>query len=1615
MSQDQESDPRSPKAKASTSSIVLDALRTLTGTRPNRNSLGPLTSASPSSPYTDDALALAPPKVERTRVALRRAITDGTLHAQSTIDLASIPLKDKDFIGLPPELRQAVNMLSKENETPDRLRAAKRIANIMVKHEVPNVASIWARAEDLVYLESNSNAMEIGYKLLHACVMLKKLVARERVMFIEAILTDEREIAMPHRIDILRALTIEGRYLENIEAFVPLLTVKLIGQNMDKIRELKDKKKDVKDPKTTQRINVLHDYLQDLLNYVLAITKFNAKVLESNDRVALIEAVLTIARIAYRQEELHTTLDIIDAFVTYAKLPRGVIRSCLEIVCAMYTQEGSLRERAEKTLRILLVNHYATSATHDLLEIVADAESTTRDPSKNNTRGAILVLRLLVNPGEESGLKVPELLDLLKALNHSSEKESKKLIMGKLELVNDILRNPEMCQTLFEAQEWAALRGILFQTSMWKEHEGTTRGKHSHDSAIAGTRLDINPRQPHELSALLQQVINKVQELCQEHDPEQMPKVMDAIVNLLPDLDDSSCMAVIGYHRSERLLVPPTEDWFNNCQVLNDTTLCAYPPRHVTVRLSALQALHDAYNTAEALNSPDANQLMNLLMDKIPSEGDLEVLGVLCETAADVGTWTKEEDLFDTICGNLKKALFEKATASPDPKSPNQLQNDEHGTSGSSRNVILSDCFVRLFLRNLNRSGSRTLDLFSAIVHLANSPTQPPDARIIGMKLIARIRSDSNCGIYVLPETGCESVAAALCRTSDSVLSALYSTASPVVRPSRPGPGDTTARRQNQSTPATSHPTRANQPTRSVSSIGGLGYTPKPNPPLWMYGSTRGLPEDPPAKSSHLVFSHLAPEAKLSPDGQQRVVLPIKIWLELVLSMLQRKDLEWETYSYMLVHIGAQLTNHSLFFDSLHRVQDLTKLVMSQITSREYHAPPAHTNLKKSDVAICLYHVLTMLISYKDYLQRVPNYDPKEAMIQTFLEGVGTGERTAEICIHALSICCHELPQDVTRRLEVVIQKFAKVITQAHLAVHILEFLAGLARIPQLFSQFRDEDYSNVFSICIRYLEYVRDQRARPNRFSARSSRASLTAARTSTPTQPESNVTKSLADELPQYVYALAYHVIVFWFMSLRLRDRPRHAATIARKLMMRDEHGKQTMDEQGQVTLDFLYRITYSDSDETIANPNFAKPADGPVAKKSWVVGRSILTVETAGRTGVSQITRRRPSGTRHSIFQPSLVPTPVHQQRIVPEAFYSDDYVAIAPDDVLAEFYTPLQIVYETIDIPIPLADDDSTTRSISTFDRIPALDGHKVGIIYIGEGQTDEVTILANVMGSEDYTEFLSGIGSLIELQGATFNAQGLDREFNTDGKFTYTWRNRVTELVFHVTTMMPTNLQHDPQCSLKKRHTGNDFVNIIWNNSGGPFDFNTFPSDFNYVNIVIQPEARTSFVATRLFAAERARRAEETNKAKESESTDSTNGTTTASTFESMSTDLFYRVTVLTAPSIPPISAAATTKIISGPCLPAFVRLLALNASVFCHVWSNRDTGGVGEHVSSWRSRLREINRLRQRFEQPLDRPEQMGTSASVEFEAPGTSGSDAARRKSLLGDSQTDVSEIESV
>ncbi len=135
-------------------------------------------------------------------------------------------------------------------------------------------------------------------------------------------------------------------------------------------------------------------------------------------------------------------------------------------------------------------------------------------------------------------------------------------------------------------------------------------------------------------------------------------------------------------------------------------------------------------------------------------------------------------------------------------------------------------------------------------------------------------------------------------------------------------------------------------------------------------------------------------------------------------------------------------------------------------------------------------------------------------------------------------------------------------------------------------------------------------------------------------------------------------------------------------------------------------------------------------------------------------------------------------------------------------------------------------------------------HKIGVLYVGPGQeSDERAILLNEFGSLRYAEFLHGLGTLISLADVDKTATylgGLDHR-DGDGDFAYMWEDDVMQVIFHVATLMP-NHERDPQANKKKRHIGNDFVAIVYNNGGGGcgYRLGTVKGQFIYACVVVEP-------------------------------------------------------------------------------------------------------------------------------------------------------------------------------
>ncbi|KAM6299277.1 tuberin [Aegotheles albertisi] len=234
---------------------------------------------------------------------------------------------------------------------------------------------------------------------------------------------------------------------------------------------------------------------------------------------------------------------------------------------------------------------------------------------------------------------------------------------------------------------------------------------------------------------------------------------------------------------------------------------------------------------------------------------------------------------------------------------------------------------------------------------------------------------------------------------------------------------------------------------------------------------------------------------------------------------------------------------------------------------------------------------------------------------------------------------------------------------------------------------------------------------------------------------------------------------------------------------------------------------------------------------------------------------------------------------------------------------------------------LLPNETFERSVQLLDQIPSYDTHKIAVLYVGEGQSDnEIAILSNEHGSYRYTEFLTGLGKLIELkdcQPDKIYLGGLD-VCGEDGQFTYCWHDDIMQAIFHIATLMPTKDLDKYRCN-KKRHLGNDFVSIIYNDSGEDFKLGTIKGQFNFVHVIITP--------------------------------------------------LDYDCNLVTLQCRKDMEGLVDTsvaKIISDKNLPFVARQMALHANMASQVHHSR-SNPTDTYPSKWIARLRHIKRLRHRL------------------------------------------------
>lgn len=1435
-------------------------------------------------------------------------------------------------------LAQVCNVLCTGTTLEERVSAAQ-----ILKYPLPRSAlnrlQVARAASDLVQPQNSPAARKAGLDLIQVCLRPVPEASQERQQFFCIITCSVHPDDFYLQFAALKELSANGLNLNGFELLIaPLLTQWLykLFEASQTARQLNRKNR----IKTDGGSVVDGDNnLQQLFCFLNIIIQSSVWVFDEDNVVNLVKQLLSICKTTTTVKDARNVLILLESLVMHGHMPASCLLNLVSTLCNVYYSVEELRAEDIDLVEKLCLHQNETDTISAILKVMRASDGS--DFVRRGRRGAVLLMSHLLQNHEQKKISRPSISLVLDAFESMNWAQDPSLYTTLCSLLKTILDDSAILKSLFFVDWQSVLRLLprLITTPYSRPNPENRRvanadriSRVSIETSTSGLSAIEETSEADTKDPSLP-LLRRMETLIMTTEFVARDEAIDILLQT-SKLSNSTVECIIEYFVHERLSQFSGSNWQEDSEIL--ANLFVRSGRPAEVRLKALEALRGVYHQSVGIVSEESlKALVVTILGSSHSESDLLVHQAMVSFLVEVAD-SEYEILFNWVIECLQtrmpptSSLAGKRSAGQSSAGPIQSTIEFPGTSFEG---LAANGLAHMFAQTLSVSPARAVRIFDILIDVSKSEQLPSDARIAAMQVLLRLRADADDRVYLICDVDCATEAAYLARNQPMSESRPRETAVDGDRIS------TRSLNQNISS--------ARQSLNSGPRIGDWTEADPLRPKLlWVYPEILSWAElaISSGMSSRLRLAHSTSESsqvksRQNSVGQVQYGLRVSEWLFAIISSIQNTD-DWDVRSYLLVHLGAQLSNVSLFKYSKPGIAALRSVVYQQIVNASFKDPPKNSGVRKTDVALCVYHIATNLVPH----HHVFGKNEQETLVRALVTGIGAWDSTSRICVQALTICCFELPNAVSKNLGDILQKLAQIITQSHLAVHVLEFLALLARRSDIYSNFGEREFLMIFGISFKYLHHVVDQRytkveAQILKSKEQSWGASGLPSPFSHPQRRDEEY--HTLEDLPQYIYALAYHVVTFWFMCLRLQDRIKYTTWIIENLVARNPMGQDIIDDQSEVTIDMLHRITFSDVDELLSEENWAAQADGKILTRSWIQGHSVITVETATTSGLTKLTRREPSGTSHYLIHNRQAPLRSHQHGISladdreteEQPRESKSKLGFLPNHIFMQFIGPSIKSNDPEAMPVKLPEDERTDAFLRNFDRNPTVDSHKIGVIYIGDGQTEEADILANNHGSEDYALFLERLGVLVRIKDADFNTQGLDRAGDTDGKFTVCWRDRVTELIFHVATLMPTDRENDPLCTQKKKHIGNDYVNIIFNDSGQPIDFDTFPSDFNFVNILITPEIRLGFTQTRMR------------------------------THHEISRQMF-RVEVRTKGGMPDISSVADGKMVSMSTVPALVRLLAINASVFALVWANRDGG---EHVSSWRSRLRMIKDMRRRY------------------------------------------------
>lgn len=1109
-----------------------------------------------------------------------------------------------------PDFETSLRNLSQTQNLAHAIDEAEHVSRSLQWFTSDQSIALWEAGSYLIHNPDSPDARRSGSMLIEAVAARQDLSPSGRRIVFEAISCSSEPDVIPARVQSLISLSDHGRKLDfTSSSILPILSscavplYELISSSRLKARKAK-----------VGKVNGLgydETALDDLLQFAVDLITLQRKRPSAEEVESLLDQIFTICKKTSVAADIKNSLAVFDAVILYADVPDGSFVPMLEVLCSIHASVKSLSGPTSRAVRNLAKSRWQTEMINTLDSFLMDS-SGEESRNINVLRGTVYIFTDLVRAHGQDGIPQLRFEHLMDCLEVVIRKDDSRLEADVLELCLNIL-DGDFAHVALESS-WSGFVRVLNSCSLRAIGECEERAASISSSQSPFSKTSTSEDAKSNILANAVQIAATVESLWDRLSREQKLEATRFLMNLCEHIEPSQAELVINTMRSENLCLPSRSDWVNYCQRL---IRCFIRSRNKPsdIRISALDLLKEAFSTYDALVFFKGEGLLHLMLEKFSEEDDILFLESLVSFIVDTSALVVDDATFkflvDTLSSPMNKDLDNPELFSPlasdapshQRRSSTELPPTLHPVSSHHQSLELSlssVCtagLVRIFLRSLNMSAGKAITVFEKLLNIAQSLERPADCRLNVLRLLFRLRCDSSGAVVVTSMSENDFLADASGRSGVDNSARTQASESAV--------GDQATSEENlrlsaQGRQSISRESLANILSRSAGrNTAAHSRSSVLTPPVWTFVSSQVLPENPPADSSPYVYAYTTPD--LSPQSEyeptQKVPLKANMWLETVITLLLREK-NWEIYSYVLTHLAPQLSNRGLFRNAVPQIKLLRSVMCDQVKNESFREPPVSTGVKKTDVAGYIFDCLSVLVSYHEVFAK----SEEDELVRAFMMGIiGSWGDTSRRCVHALSVCCHEIPLSVTKSLNGIFDKMAKVITMSNLAVHILEFLSLLARLPDVYVNLRDEEIRTVFGICIRFLQTSREHRVRAgdssNRPSQTSSRLAGGVKEIATPGEPSD---PSQQDGMSRYIYTLTHHVMVFWFLSLKLQDRAKHVNWITSRLIFRDEYGQERVEEQSQVFIDLMQRVAFSDLGETIPYETFPpSPSDDPCPK--------------------------------------------------------------------------------------------------------------------------------------------------------------------------------------------------------------------------------------------------------------------------------------------------------------------------------------------------------------------------------------------------------------------------------